>query len=123
MQTRTATINGIEMFHEIRGEGAPLVLLHGFTGCSGDWVHLFDMAALAREYRLIVPDMRGHGRSTNPHGTITHRQCALDVFALLDQLGVERFSAVGLSLGGNTLLHMATTQRERVEAMVLVGSP
>lgn len=116
-------INGIEMHCEILGSGEPLVLLHGFTGSSGDWVHLFDLEALARDHRLILPDLRGHGRSDNPLGTITHRQCALDVAALLDHLGIGRFKALGVSLGGNTLLHMATRDPGRVEAMVLVGSP
>ena len=77
---------------------------------------------LAEHYQLIIPDLRGHGRSTNPSGAFTHRQSALDVYALLDQLGVKRFKAMGISTGGMTLLHMATQQRDRVEAMVLIGA-
>lgn len=119
----TATINGIDLHYQTRGDGEPLVLLHGFFGSSGDWVHLFDLDALSRSYRLIVPDMRGHGRSTNPPRTITHRQCALDILALLDHLDVERCKAVGVSFGGNTLLHMATRQPDRVDAMILVSAP
>ena len=65
---------------------------------------------MARGYRLIIPDLRGHGRSTNPSGLFTHRQCAEDLFALLDQLEILRFKAVGISAGGNTLLHMATAR-------------
>lgn len=119
----TVTVNGFELYYEVRGEGEPLVLLHGFTGSSGDWVHLFDLDALCRQYRLIIPDLRGHGRSTNPDKVITHRQCSLDVAALLDGLGIQRFKALGLSFGGNILLHMATRQPDRVDAMVLVSSP
>lgn len=119
----TARLNGIEMHYEVRGSGAPLFLLHGFTGSSGDWVHLFDMDELARRYRLIVPDARGHGRSTNPAGELTHRQCAQDVIGLATELGIHRFRAVGLSLGGNTLLHVATAHPDMVEAMVLIGAP
>lgn len=118
--SRIAT--GMDMAYEVRGDGEPLLLLHGFTGCGGDWVHVFDMDELARRHRLIVPDARGHGRSTNPGGAFTHRQCALDTFALLDQLGVRRCKAVGASLGGNTLLHMATQQPDRVQAMVVVSA-
>lgn len=119
---RTASVNGIEMAYELRGEGPPLVLLHGFTGSSGDWAHAFDLAALARDHTVIAPDLRGHGRSTNPAGTLTIRQCALDVFALLDSLGVTTFRAVGLSFGAKCLLHLATQQPDRVESMVLVSA-
>jgi pimeloyl-ACP methyl ester carboxylesterase len=122
MNASVDSINGIGMAYELRGDGEPLVLLHGFTGCGGDWVHVFDLDELARRHRLIIPDARGHGRSTNPAGTFTHRQCALDTLALLDRLGVARFKAVGASLGGNTLLHMATLAPERVAAMVLVSA-
>jgi len=120
---RTSSLNGIELYFEAHGSGEPLVLLHGFTGSSADWVHLFDMAELVREYRVIVPDMRGHGRSTNPAQVISHRQCARDIFALLDELGVGKFKAIGTSFGGNALLHMATAEPDRVEAMVIVSSP
>jgi pimeloyl-ACP methyl ester carboxylesterase len=75
----------------------------------------------AGRYRLIVPDLRGHGGSTNPTGDWTTRQFARDIFALLDQLGVARFRAIGASAGGMTLLHMATMQPDRVEAMIVVG--
>lgn len=121
--TRTASIEGMELHYSVRGEGAPLVLLHGFTGAGSDWRHVFDLDALAERYRLIIPDLRGHGRSTNPSDVFTVRQCATDVLALLDQLGIERFHAVGMSLGGNTLLHLATRAPARVERMVIVSSP
>ena len=71
---------------------------------------------------MIVPDFRGHGRSTNPSNEFTHKQAALDVFALLDHLAVNEFTAMGISSGGMTLLHMATMQPSRVEAMVLIGA-
>jgi pimeloyl-ACP methyl ester carboxylesterase len=119
----TTTINDIEISYQLRGSGEPLVLLHGYFGSNADWVHLFDLEALARDHRLIMPDARGHGGSTNPGGAFTFRQCARDLFALLDELGVARFKAIGLSAGGNTLLHAATMAPARVEGMVLVGAP
>ncbi len=73
-------------------------------------------------YRAIVPDFRGHGRSTNPSRAFTFRQAASDMFALLDHLSIPRVKAVGLSMGAKTLLHMATQQPDRVEAMVLVSA-
>jgi pimeloyl-ACP methyl ester carboxylesterase len=117
---QTVPINGMEMYYEIRGEGEPLVLLHGGTGVGAHWDLVFQEPPAG--YRSIVPDLRGHGRSTNPAGELTFRQSALDVFALLDHLGIERFQAIGMSFGAKTLLHVATQQPERVEAMVLVSA-
>ncbi len=116
-----AQINGIEMFYEMDGKGEPLLLLHGGGGCHEDWVHCGRDQLLA-QYTLIAPDARGHGRSTNPQKTITHGQCALDTLGLLDHLGIEKCRAIGMSMGGNILLHMATLQPERIEAMVVVSA-
>jgi pimeloyl-ACP methyl ester carboxylesterase len=114
-------LNGIDLHYEIWGGGEPLLLLHGMGGSGGDWVHA-GREQFALAHRLIVPDARGHGRSTNPERGITHRQCALDALALLDHLEVPRCKAIGLSMGGNTLLHMATLQPERIGAMILVSA-
>jgi pimeloyl-ACP methyl ester carboxylesterase len=115
-----ASVNGIEMYYELHGEGTPLVLLHGFTGSGQAWQPF--ITDFAQEYQLIIPDLRGHGRSTNPTNQFTHRQAALDIFALLDQLEIDSFAAMGISSGGMTLIHMATQQSARVEAIVLIGT-
>ncbi|HXZ86191.1 MAG TPA: alpha/beta fold hydrolase, partial [Myxococcota bacterium] len=120
-EIQTVRVNGVELSCEVTGAGAPLLLLHGMGGCAADWRH-FGRELLAREYRLVAVDARGHGRSTNPAGEITHRQCARDLQALLDALGIARCRAIGLSMGGNTLLHLATRDPERVSAMVLVSA-
>jgi len=116
----TVQVNGIEMYYEEQGAGKPLVLLHGFFGCAQDWQPF--AAELAEHYRLIIVDLRGHGHSRNPKNDFTHRQSASDVFSLLDALEIDRFSAMGISSGGMTLLHMATGQPKRVESMVLIGA-
>jgi pimeloyl-ACP methyl ester carboxylesterase len=108
------------MYYEEYGVGKPLVLLHGFGGCAQNW-HPFS-AKLSERYRLIVADLRGHGRSTNPENKFTHREAASDVFLLLDKLGVGHFSAMGMSSGGMALLHMATSQPKRIDSMVLISA-
>jgi pimeloyl-ACP methyl ester carboxylesterase len=113
-------INDIEMYYEEYGVGKPLVLLHGFGGCVQNWYPF--TAALSERRRLIVVDLRGHGYSTNPGNKFTHRQAAGDVFALLDKLGIAQFSAMGMSTGGMALLHMATSQPGRMDAMVLISA-
>jgi pimeloyl-ACP methyl ester carboxylesterase len=118
--SRTVRINDIEMHYEVRGTGEPLLLLHGFFGCGKTFEPFFER--LSATYRLIIPDLRGHGRTTNPGGTFTHGQSARDVLALLDTLGLRRVRALGVSTGGMTLLHLTTRHPDRVEAMVLVGA-
>src|SRR3954463_4273303 len=114
-------LNGFQMHYEDRGSDAPLLLLHGGTGVGADWNLVF-AAGDPPGFRVIVPDLRGHGRSTNPSGAFTFRQCARDIVALLDALGVQSVRAIGLSAGAKTLLHIATEQPDRVEAMVLVSA-
>ncbi len=108
------------MYYEEYGAGEPLVLLHGFGGSAQNWRPF--TAKLSERHRLIVVDLRGHGHSTNPENKFTHRQAARDVFHLLDELGIGRFSAMGISSGGMTLLHMATSQSKRIESMVLISA-
>jgi pimeloyl-ACP methyl ester carboxylesterase len=121
MKAESVHLNDIDMYYETEGAGEPLLLLHGGTGCQENWAYAGG-DQFAREYMLIKPDARGHGRTTNPGKTITHRQCALDTLALLDHLGIRKCRAIGLSMGGNILLHMATLQPDRIEAMVLVSA-
>ncbi|MCD9027265.1 alpha/beta hydrolase [Luteimonas sp. BDR2-5] len=113
-------VGDMRMHYEEVGAGDALVLLHGFGGCGREW--RAQAVRLAADYRVIMPDLRGHGGSTNPSDAFTHRQAAADLSALLDRLGVDRFKAIGISSGGMTLLHMATREPARVEAMVLVGT-
>jgi pimeloyl-ACP methyl ester carboxylesterase len=108
-------VNGIEMHWEETGEGEPLLWLHGALGSGADWKHIFREPPAG--YRLIAPDLRGHGGSTNPSGAFTFRQCAQDVLALLRHLQLPRVKAIGLSGGGLTLLHLATAapRRDRLD--------
>jgi pimeloyl-ACP methyl ester carboxylesterase len=117
----TVQVNGIQMYYETEGSGEPLLLLHGGGGCQEHWAYAGG-EQFAREFRLIKPDARGHGRTNNPARTITHRQCASDMLALLDHLGIERCQAAGMSMGGNILLHMASMQPDRIAAMVVVSA-
>jgi pimeloyl-ACP methyl ester carboxylesterase len=114
-------LNGIELHYEIHGEGKPLLWLHGFLGCGADWQYVFK--APPDGYQLIAPDLRGHGASANPSGVFTFRQAAADVTALLRHLGLSRVKAIGLSGGGITLLHMATSEPAIIESMVIVSAP
>jgi pimeloyl-ACP methyl ester carboxylesterase len=115
-----ADVNGVKIYYEIHGEGEPLVLLHGFTMSHdmwGEWIE-----DLSKNYKLIIPDLRGHGNSTNPSNEFTHKESAKDIYALLDILNIDQFNAIGFSSGGMTLTHMATMDTSRIRAMILIGS-
>ncbi len=120
MSGQTVIINDFTMFYELRGEGEPLLLLHGFTGIGADWDLIFQ--DVPRGFRVILPDLRGHGRSSNPSCKFTFRQAALDVMALLDHLKIDTCKAIGMSAGSKTLLQLAVKQPGRINAMVLVSA-
>lgn len=116
---RLIPVPGAEIHVREEGRGEPLLLLHGFGGCAANWDPF--VARLAEGHRVILVDLRGHGRSTNPGRTFTMRQSADDVLAVLDSLRLPRVRAMGISAGAMTLLHVATRHPERVQALVLVG--
>jgi pimeloyl-ACP methyl ester carboxylesterase len=112
----------MSLFHRDTGSGSPLLLLHGFTGSGEDWKHVF--AEPVDGFRIIAPDLPGHGRSANPRPDFKFADVARDVFALLDELNIDRVKAIGMSAGANTLLHMATQQPSRIVSMIHVsGTP
>jgi pimeloyl-ACP methyl ester carboxylesterase len=117
---RIETLNGVQIYFEVHGTGEPLLLLHGFSGCNQDWSP--SAAEWGSQFQLILPDMRGHGRSGILLKPFRHADAATDVLALLDHLGIAACKAVGISGGGNVLLHMATRQPDRIKAMVLVSA-
>ena len=114
------TPNGVHIYYETRGTGEPLLLLHGFSGSSQDWKAL--PAKWATTFRLIIPDLRGHGRSGILAEPFRHQDAAADIIALLDHLEIPACSGIGVSAGGNVLLHLATQQPTRIQAMVLVSA-
>jgi len=113
--------DGARLHYEIFGDGEPLLWLHGFMGAGPDWQYIFKHPPAG--YRLIAPDLRGHGASTNPSTSFSFREAARDVAALLRHLGLERVKAIGLSGGGIALLHLATAEPTAVASMVVVSAP
>lgn len=114
------SLAGVDVYFETHGTGDPLLLLHGFGGCSQDWSPL--TADWSTQFQLIIPDLRGHGRSSNPAKFFRHQDAATDMLALLDHLKIDKFKGLGVSGGGNVLLHLATRHPDRVQAMVLVSA-
>jgi esterase len=108
------------LHHREAGQGTrPLVLLHGLFGSSANWMGI--ARQLAPDWRIVVPDLRNHGRSFH-HPDVSYPALAGDVCALLDGLGLERAVLVGHSMGGKTAMWLALTVPARVERLVVVDS-
>lgn len=116
-------VDDYRMHFDLSGDpaGEPLLWLSGWTGTGADWKYIFGNPPAG--YRIIGPDLRGNGASTGFDGAHSFAQSARDVFALLDHLNIGRVKAIGLSGGGIVLLHMATQQPERIDAMVAISAP
>jgi pimeloyl-ACP methyl ester carboxylesterase len=118
--THTLSLPDADIYYELHGQGQPLLVLHGFTGSGAGLATQF--APLTANYQLIIPDMRGHGRSTNATAEFTFKQAAADMISLLSHLGINKCYAVGFSGGGCTLLQMAAQQSERIAAMAIISA-
>jgi len=113
--------NGVKIYYQMYGDGEPLLLLHGFLFSHQIWEPWIE--DLSRNNQLIVPDLPGHGKSTNPTNEFRSELVAKDIFGLMDYLGIDHFKAIGHSVGAAILAYMATMNSFRISAMILVGSP
>ncbi len=114
-------INNLDIhYEEPRGEGEPLLLIAGLGGDHGSWLPVAD--ELARDFRLILFDNRGAGRSTVPEAPYTIREMAGDIADLLDVLKIESAHVIGHSMGGYIAQEFAINYPERVEKLVLEGT-
>jgi len=101
---------------------APVVaLLHGWTGNAD--INFFPVyAELARNYSILAVDHRGHGRGLRTHDRFTLENCADDVVAIMDQLGISSVTAVGYSMGGPIAMLMSKQHSTRVHSLVLCAT-
>ena len=119
-------VNGVPLEYEIDGEGAPVVLLHGFPDSGRLWRHQVP-ALVQAGLRTVVPDLRGYGRSGQPTDVESYAipYLAGDVVAILDDLGIERAHVVGHDWGAALAWALASLAPDRVDHLVAlsVGHP
>jgi pimeloyl-ACP methyl ester carboxylesterase len=118
---RFAGRDGARLAYRETGSGRPLILLHGFTGTGLQWVDPGPAAALAEHgYRVILPDLRGHGDSARPHDPAAYPPDVLadDGLALVDSLGLDDYDLGGYSLGGRIALRMLVRGARPARAVV-----
>jgi 3-oxoadipate enol-lactonase len=115
-------INGIHLYYESYGQGAPLVLAYGLGGNTRMWASQID--AFASRYRLILWDPRGHGQSDSPpHSKQYGMEISVqDLRGLLDDLGIGRAYLGGQSMGGGIAVRFALSYPERVAALLIIDS-
>ena len=116
----SATIDGLSINYELHGEqGNPLVLVHGATGDITDWRH--QVAEFASTHRVLIMDLRGHGRSTAPTDRDAYSidRMARDVVELVDQAGFDRYHLVGHSMGGAISQEVALADPSRMITLTL----
>jgi len=109
-------VSRVELAYEERGTGRPLVLLHAFPLSSAMW------AGLSMRGRVIAPDQRGFGASALGEDAPSLGECADDVLALLDRLGLDRVALGGLSMGGYVAMELLRRAPERVAALLLADT-
>jgi pimeloyl-ACP methyl ester carboxylesterase len=107
---------GARLYYTDEGAGEPLLFVHGWTCDSNDF--LAQLAFFRPRYRVIAPDLRGHGRSSVSTDGYDARVFARDLVELLDRLGVDRVVAIGHSLGGLIVSVLAVEYPTRVRAIV-----
>ncbi|MEU0426163.1 alpha/beta fold hydrolase [Streptomyces canus] len=123
MQESLLDVAGKKIFVAETGEGSPVLLLHGGgPGASGVSNYARNIAELSKEYRVIVPDLPGYGRSTKGvDGADPFGYLADAIRGLLDELGLDKAHFVGNSYGGACALRLALDTPDRVDRMVLMG--
>lgn len=114
--TQYALINGARLYYADQGQGPPLVLVHGLGASHADWEQ--QIAHFSRIFRVIAPDLRGHGES-DALGPYSVERFATDLLQLVDQLGLGGFALVGHSMGGAVAMQMAMLKSDRVVKLVL----
>jgi pimeloyl-ACP methyl ester carboxylesterase len=119
-------VGGVGIAYEVTGDGRPVVLIHGFPDSGRLWRHQVPALADAG-FKVIVPDMRGYGRSDKPAdvGAYAMPNLAADVLAVLSDAGVERAHVVGHDWGAGAAWGLAALARDRVDQLVVmsVGHP
>ena len=115
---------GVRIHYIEEGQGEPVILIHGYTtDIQGQFVESGIFPALARRYRTIAFDARGHGQSGKPHERTAYGpQMGLDAIRLMDHLGIRRAHIVGYSMGAHIVAQLVTTHPDRFVTMTLGGA-
>lgn len=113
-----AKVRGLDIYYEVKGEGRPLVMIMGL-GANADWWETDTVAALARDFRLLLFDNRDAGRTSASAGPYTIKDMADDTVALMDHVGMSRAHVLGVSMGGMIAQELVLNYPRRVDRLIL----
>jgi len=113
-------VNDIEMYYEIRGNGDPLLLIHGLGSSTRDWEE--QIPTFCQKYKVITIDLRGHGKTDKPKGPYSIKMFAEDIAELLKKLGINSIYVLGISLGGGIAFQFAVDFPDLVKRLIIVNS-
>ena len=112
------TVNGIKLNYIKKGDGFPLILIHGLSDDLRLWNHL--IPELSRKYCTITLDLRGHGSSSKPRDTsYSIGQFSRDIYSLLVELDIKKANFIGFSMGGAIAQELAVNYPDMVSSLVL----
>jgi len=112
--------NGVDLYYRDEGSGDPLIFLHGFTLDNRQWDN--QAVYFRGDYRVILPDARGHGKSDAPETAYAREDRAADLLNLMDHLALEKAHVIGASMGGADAFSLALDHPERFRSLTLVGT-
>jgi pimeloyl-ACP methyl ester carboxylesterase len=116
-----APVKGIDLYYQIHGEGAPLILLHGGFGA----VEMFGplVGEMAKGRQVIGVDLQAHGRTVDIDRPMTYENMADDVAGLIDYLGLGQADVMGYSLGGGVAMQVTIRHPDKVRKVIAVSTP
>jgi len=112
--------NGVHTYYEVHGEGDPVVMLHGGLCTIETWGAQTE--ALAQQYKVYLPERRGHGRTADVDGPITYQNMADDTIAFMDALGITNAHVIGWSDGASIGLIVALKRPDLVKKLIFLGA-
>lgn len=113
-----ARVNGVNIHYEVYGRGEPLVMIMGLGGPGSGWI--FQIRTFRKNYRVVIFDNRGVGKSSKPTEPYTIRTMADDTIGLMDHLGIDKAHIMGTSLGGMIAQELAIKYPDRLNKLILV---
>ena len=119
---RYAPVNGMNLYYERHGKGAPLILLHGGLGTIEEIFGRL-LPALAARREVVAVELQGHGHTPDTARPMTYEAMADDIAALIGALGLERADVAGYSVGGGVSLQLALRHPARVGKLVIISAP